>query len=111
MQFGELTVRFNPDVTECDKAGVKFILNDDTNPIPFETVNENILAPMPDCDVHCSEGHAHTSYTHTYIHTYIQHTYIHTYILHTYIHTYIHAYIHAYIHTYVFTYMHKYVHT
>ena len=48
MQFGELTVRFNPEVTECDKAGVKFILNDDTNPIPFETVNENILAPMPD---------------------------------------------------------------
>ena len=48
MQFGELTVRFNPDVTECDKAGVKFILNDDTNPIPFETVNENILALMPD---------------------------------------------------------------
>ena len=48
MQFGELTVRFNPDVTECDKAGVKFILNDDTNPIPFETVNENILAFMPD---------------------------------------------------------------
>jgi len=36
-KFGELTVRFNPDVTECDKAGVKFILNDDTNPIPFET--------------------------------------------------------------------------
>jgi len=36
-KFGELTVRFNPEVTECDKAGVKFILNDDFNPIPFET--------------------------------------------------------------------------
>jgi len=36
-KFGELTVRFNPDVTECDKAGVKFIVNDDTKPIPFET--------------------------------------------------------------------------
>ena len=47
MQFGGLTVCFNPEV-ECDKAGVKFIINDDTNPIPFETVNENILALMPD---------------------------------------------------------------
>ena len=48
MQFGGLICRFNPEVTECDKAGVRIIINDDKNPIPFETVNENILPPMPD---------------------------------------------------------------
>lgn len=36
-KFGGLVVRFNPDVKECDKAGTSFIINDDTNPIPFET--------------------------------------------------------------------------
>jgi len=35
-KFGGLSVCFNPEV-ECDKAGVRFVINDDTNPIPFET--------------------------------------------------------------------------
>ena len=37
-------MRFHPDIKECDKAGVHIIVNDDTKPIPFETVSDNFAS-------------------------------------------------------------------